>query len=67
MQIPFSLDSRLSLCAELVRVGAKLADIGTDHAYLPVYLALSGKIESAIAADINADPLSRGKQTIDKL
>lgn len=66
MQNPINLDSRLSLCAELVRVGAKLADIGTDHAYLPVFLALSGKIESAIAADINTDPLSRGKLTIDK-
>lgn len=66
MLSPIVLDSRLSLCAEFVRVGAKLADIGTDHAYLPVFLALSGKLESAIAADINADPLSRGKQTIDK-
>ncbi len=66
MQTPFSLDNRLSLCAELVRVGAKLADIGTDHAYLPVSLALAGKIESAIAADINEEPLMRGKQTIDK-
>ncbi len=66
MQTPFSLDSRLSLCADFVRVGAKLADIGTDHAYLPVHLVLSGRIESAIAADINPEPLSRGKQTIEK-
>lgn len=66
MQTPFSLDSRLSLCADFVRVGAKLADIGTDHAYLPVKLALDGKVQSAVAADINAEPLSRGKQTIDK-
>lgn len=66
MQSPINLDSRLSLCADFVRVGAKLADIGTDHAYLPVHLALSGRIESAVAADINAEPLSRGKQTIDK-
>ena len=66
MQTPFSLDSRLTLCAGFVRAGAKLADIGTDHAYLPVQLALCGKIKSAIAADINAEPLRRGKQTIDK-
>jgi len=66
MHNPINLDSRLSLCAELVRAGAKLADIGTDHAYLPVHLALSGKIESAIAADINEEPLNRGKQTIEK-
>lgn len=65
MHTPINLDNRLSLCADFVRVGAKLADIGTDHAYLPVHLALSGKIESAVAADVNADPLSRGKQTIE--
>ncbi len=66
MQTPFSLDSRLRLCADFVRVDAKLADIGTDHAYLPVALALAGKISCAIAADINEEPLRRGKQTIDK-
>ncbi len=66
MQTPFSLDSRLALCAGFVRSGAKLADIGTDHAYLPVFLALAGKISCAVAADINEEPLKRGKQTIDK-
>lgn len=66
MQTPFSLDSRLTLCADFVRVGAKLADIGTDHAYLPVKLTLENKVISAIAADINPEPLSRGKQTIEK-
>ncbi len=66
MQSPFTLDSRLLLCADFVRVGAKLADIGTDHAYLPVKLCLDGRIPSAIAADINAEPLQRGKQTIER-
>lgn len=66
MQAPFTLDPRLRLCAEFVRFGAKLADIGTDHAYLPVALALEGKIKSAVAADINPEPLSRGSQTIEK-
>lgn len=66
MQTPFSLDSRLALCAEFVREGTKLADIGTDHAYLPVHLALAGRITSAVAADINPDPLARGRMTIEK-
>ncbi len=60
----FSLDNRLSLCAEFVREKSRLADIGTDHAYLPVHLALSGKVPFAIAADIAKEPLLKGKETI---
>ena len=61
----FQLDNRLKLCADFVRNGAKLADIGTDHAYLPVCLCRIGRCPSAIAADINPDPLSRGRTTVD--
>lgn len=59
-----TLDPRLSLCAELVRAGCKLADIGTDHAYLPCALAQAGKISSALACDINEKPLKSGLETI---
>lgn len=62
----FSLDNRLLLCADFVRQDAKLADIGTDHAYLPVYLAVSGRISSAIASDINSGPLQKGRSTVEK-
>ena len=48
---------RLSLCADFVREGSRLADIGTDHGYLPIALCQSGKIPSAIACDINPLPL----------
>lgn len=58
------LDNRLRLCAAFVREGSKLADIGTDHAYLPVWLCRNGICPSAIAADINPDPLKRGRATI---
>ena len=61
----FTLSPRLELCAEFVR-GNKIADIGTDHAYLPIYLVQSGKITSAIAADINPEPLKRGELNISK-
>ncbi len=61
-----SLDARLSLCAEFVRDGSRVADIGTDHAYLPVHLILSGKIPCAIAADIGAEPLKSGTETVVK-
>ena len=58
------LDSRLALCARFVREGKKLADIGTDHAYLPVWLCRAGITPRAIAADINPDPLRRGMETV---
>ncbi len=56
------LDNRLMLCARFVRRGAKLADIGTDHAYLPVWLCRNGVCPKAVAADINPEPLERGRQ-----
>lgn len=58
------LDNRLRLCADFVRNGARLADIGTDHAYLPVWLCRIGRCPCAIAADINPEPLMRGAATI---
>lgn len=62
----FSLDKRLSLCASFVREGAKLADIGTDHAYLPVWLVSNGIIRNALACDINEGPLNSGKADVIK-
>jgi tRNA (adenine22-N1)-methyltransferase len=53
------LDPRLSCAASMVRQGAAAADIGTDHAYIPVYLTLAGISPRAIAADINKGPLER--------
>ena len=57
---------RLSLCAEMVRGGSRLADIGTDHGYLPIELCLSGKIPSALACDINPLPLRSAQENVAK-
>ncbi len=54
------------MCAGLVRNGARLADIGTDHAYLPVKLLCDGRISYAIASDINPSPLESGRATAEK-
>lgn len=60
----FSLDKRLSLCASFVREGVKIADIGTDHAYLPIWLVMNEKVEKALACDINEGPLNSGKADV---
>ncbi|MBQ9080166.1 MAG: SAM-dependent methyltransferase [Clostridia bacterium] len=59
------LDGRLSCAAALVR-GGRLADVGTDHAYLPVSLLLDGRIEYAVASDINSGPLARARETVQR-
>ena len=58
------LDRRLSACAGLVRPGAVVCDVGTDHAYLPCELVLSGKTPRAIAADLHPGPLDSAARHI---
>ena len=57
------LSPRLQGVAEMIPEGARLADVGTDHAYLPACLLMEGKIPSAIAADLREGPLSRARET----
>lgn len=57
------LTPRLRAIASQVPHGARFADIGTDHAYLPVWLLLQGTLDRAIAADLRAGPLGRAKKT----
>lgn len=58
------LSRRLTAAASLVRPGSRLADIGTDHAYLPVSLLERDVCPFAVAADINAGPLERASRTV---
>ena len=57
------LTPRLRLLADWVPPGARLADVGTDHAYLPVWLRLHGRVVSAIACDLREKPLARARET----
>ena len=58
------LDSRLMAIANLVRKDRVFADIGTDHAYLPVYLVENGITSKAIAADLRVGPLENAKDAV---
>lgn len=62
----YVIDKRLEAIASRVRRGCRLADIGTDHAYLPIYLMQRGICERVIAADINESPLAVAAQNINK-
>lgn len=59
----WKLQPRLRCIAEAVPDGARLADVGTDHAYLPVWLLRAGRIPCAIASDIRQGPLERARRT----
>ena len=58
------ISDRLKTAASLIREGAVLADVGTDHGYVPIYLLEQKKIKSAIAMDINKGPLERAREHI---
>jgi len=62
----WTLTPRLQLLADWVPQGTRLADIGTDHGYLPVWLTLHGRISSAIAGDLRAGPLAHARATADE-
>ena len=58
------LSNRLLAVASFVTDGNILADVGTDHGYIPIYLLQEKRIPRAIAMDINAGPLQRAKEHI---
>ena len=58
------LSKRLQAVADLVTEGASVADIGTDHGYIPIYLIEHHIAEKVIALDINRGPLERARMHI---
>lgn len=52
------LSVRLRNIAEMVTPGSRLADVGTDHAWLPVWLCMQGRINAAVAMDLREGPLA---------
>ena len=58
------LSKRLQTIADFVKKGAVVADIGTDHAHIPIYLIKNNIISRAYACDINKGPLEKAKENI---
>ena len=58
------LSKRLTAVAALVSSGSRLADIGTDHAYVPIRLVQEGRIPGALAMDVKDGPLARAREHI---
>ncbi|GAB6180118.1 class I SAM-dependent methyltransferase [Desulfotomaculum defluvii] len=59
-----NLSRRLKCLAQYVPKGSVVADIGTDHGYLPIHLVLQGTCPRVIAADINKGPLEAARSNI---
>mgnify|MGYP002420590961 CR=1 FL=1 len=60
------LSNRLETIASFVTEGYVVADIGTDHGYIPIYLTSNGNCPRAYAMDVNKEPLSRAKTHIEE-
>ncbi len=61
-----SLGPRLSCAASFVGKGARVVDVGTDHAYLPVYLMQNRIASAVVASDLTDGPLERAEATLKK-
>lgn len=58
------LSKRLETVASFVPKGSRLADVGTDHGYVPIYLALQNQISHGIAMDVRSGPLDRAREHV---
>ncbi len=58
------LSRRLETIASFVPEGSTVADIGTDHGYIPIHLVQEGKAKHAIAMDVRKGPLLRAQAHI---
>ena len=60
------LTKRLAACAEYVEGSGIVCDLGTDHAYLPVFLVKSGRCGTAYACDVASGPLESARANIER-
>lgn len=58
------LSPRLKIIADSIESFGTMADIGSDHAYLPIYLVKNERVKSAIATDVNRGPVLIAKERL---
>jgi tRNA (adenine22-N1)-methyltransferase len=58
------LTPRLKIIADSVKGFDTLADIGSDHAYIPIYTVRNGWVKSAVATDVNSGPAEISRERI---
>lgn len=66
MDINKCMTPRLLCVASFAESGCSVADIGTDHAYIPIWLVKQGIAKTAIAMDVNRGPILRAEENIRK-
>lgn len=64
MRLPLS--ARLALCASLIPPCQTVADVGTDHGHLPIWLLKKGVCRTAIAADLREKPLQTARRNAER-
>ena len=63
MNVP-KISKRLLAAASLAKEGTRIADVGTDHAYLPIYLYATGRVSGGVVSDINRGPVERARANL---
>lgn len=64
MQTEIIPDSRLQSAVPYLTGGGRVVDVGTDHAYLPIFLVREGIVARALACDINQGPIDSARANI---
>lgn len=60
------LDKRLQSALQFVKNGARLMDVGTDHAHLPIFLVQSGRVSAVLASDVKKGPVKRAADNVER-
>ncbi|WP_046214726.1 tRNA (adenine(22)-N(1))-methyltransferase [Paenibacillus wulumuqiensis] len=60
------LSTRLTRIAEQIPAGSRLADIGSDHALLPVFAVRQGRVTQAVAGEVNQGPLDAAQRQVNE-